>query len=316
MLSTYQVGLLLATLALVVFSVNIIITKVASAKLSLNLGFSVSLSINALFSLLVFAVDLAMRERPLQWDWYGFGWFLLGGVFATYLGRWFFFDSIAILGPAKASTFQVSSPLFTALLAWLFLGQQLSAIALAAMGLTVYGLYLTSSNRPLAAPRGPAATTTAWRAAGSLKALLRSGAWLGMASSMAYAVGNVLRGAAIHRWHEPVLGALLGAASGIVLHCLISGGATKSLAAELKTADRKGLWLYALIGMLTVTGQMLNIASMAFIPVAISALITLSSPLLVFPMSYLLLKNEESITLRTMAGSVLTLVGIGAIILH
>ena len=54
---------------------------------------------------------------------------------------------------------------------------------------------------------------------------------------------------------------------------------------------------------------------MAHTPVAVVAVITLCTPLLVFPLSYFLLKNDEGIKGRTLIGAMLTLVGIATIIL-
>ena len=51
-------------------------------------------------------------------------------------------------------------------------------------------------------------------------------------------------------------------------------------------------------------------------PVSVVALITLCTPLLVFPASYFLLKNDEGINPRTVVGAALTLAGIAMIILH
>ena len=67
--------------------------------------------------------------------------------------------------------------------------------------------------------------------------------------------------------------------------------------------------------MLTIGGQLLTVAAMAFTPVAVVSLITLCTPLVVFPVSYFLLGNEEGIGWRTVAGGLLTLGGIAAVVL-
>jgi len=46
------------------------------------------------------------------------------------------------------------------------------------------------------------------------------------------------------------------------------------------------------------------------------ALITLCTPLVVFPVSYFFLGNDEGINVRTLLGAALTLSGIGLIVLH
>src|SRR3569833_1028748 len=168
--------------------------------------------------------------------------FVGAGVLTTYLGRFFFFETVARLGPAKASTFQISSPLFTVLIAWLLLGERIGAPIIAAMVVVVVGLSLVSG-----APADGGTQSPGVSARRKVQRVLASGVGLGIGSSLAYAVGNVVRGAAIRRWGEPILGALLGAISGIVLHFVFSP-ARNQLHVMVRAADRRGLALYALCG--------------------------------------------------------------------
>ena len=294
-----------ALAALLIFSSNIVLTKVASARLALNAGYLVAIVMNILFSAVLFAAELAWRAHPLRWDWLGALIYAGAGVFTTYLGRWFFFEAVARLGAARASTFQVSSPLFTALVAWAFLGERLSATTAAAMVGVVYGLFVVGA--PIgAATRAPGRGVSAFASAGLL---------VGLGSSLAYAIGNVLRGAAIHRSPEPALGALLGAITGFALHVALNRSRGQ-LRALLRAADRRGVTLYAVSGALTITAQMLTIASMSYIPISIAALITLCTPIFVIPASHVLFGREERITARVVLGTALTLAGIAVIVLR
>ena len=307
--------MLLALTALAIFSGNIILTKVASSRIGLDVGFLVAVAANIGFATLLFAVQLAHAGAP-AWNWPAVGLSALAGAFTTWLGRWFFFESIARLGPARASVFQVSSPLFTVLIAWVVLGEALAPRAIAGMGITVAGLVLVSVSpadllRPRRA-RNAAHRGARWRRAQA--ALVQSGLLLGVSSSSAYAVGNVLRGAAIRRWDEPVLGALLGAGAALTLHLAVSRGDRATLR-KLRDAAPAGIALFALSGSLTVSAQMCVIAAMRHTPVAVVALVTLCTPLLVFPASYFLLGNQERITLRTIAGAACTLGGIALLLL-
>jgi drug/metabolite transporter (DMT)-like permease len=324
MLSASLTGELLAIAALVMFSVNVIITKVASTKTSLTLGFLISVSMNVIVCGVLFGTQWMLREDPLRWNAYGFGIFLLAGVFSTFMGRWFFYESVVHLGPAKASVFQISSPLFAAIIAWLFLNEQLTSGRIVGMAITVLGLLVVidvpgmlrrrGSNMAAAPALQPGGTATgAGARAALLKRLVESGMFLGIAGSLAYAVGIVLRSAAVHSWNEPILGTLLGASSGVMLHMLFSSG-TKDIVREIRLADRTGVLLFMATGVLTILAQMCTIASLIYVPVSVTALITLCTPALVFPMSYFLLKNQEKITIHTVLGSVLTLAGIVAVV--
>jgi len=319
-------GYLLASGALLLFTASILVTKIASHRLDLGLGFLIATTANVVFSALAFGVQLGLRADALQWNAQAFWLFAAAGAFATYLGRFFFYESVVRFGPAKASIFQISSPLFTALMAWLLLGERLSVLAALGMVMTIAGLMLVSykpgffSRRSAAvvmAPEGGLApealkSSVMQRTMGRV---MQSVFLLGVGSSMAYAIGNVLRGSAVRGWNEPVLGALVGAVSGLALHLLFSAG-KREIAERLRTADRGGMALFALIGVSTISAQICVIAAMRYIPLSVATLVTLCTPILVFPLSHLLFKDSEAIKATTLAGSGLTLLGIAIIVLR
>ncbi|MDB5893211.1 MAG: hypothetical protein JWQ88_742 [Rhodoferax sp.] len=308
-------GLLLSTGALVLFTTGTLVTQAASRRLDLSLGFLIATTVNVLFSGALLVVQWGLRRGDIVWNPAAFGLFALAGFFATYLGRWFFYESVVRFGPAKASVFQVSSPLFAAVIAWVGLGEALQPLVAAGMLVTVAGLVLVSAKpgrpRPGAA-MGTVATPA--RATGAAR-LLQSMLFLGLCSSLAYAFGNVLRGMAIRRWNEPVAGALVGAVCGLALHLLFSAG-KRGLPQRLREASRGGVGLFALMGVTTISAQMCTIAAMRYIPLSVATLITLCTPVLVFPLSHWLGQNNEPITIRTVAGCVLTLLGISVIVLR
>lgn len=317
-------GELLAFLSLAMFSANIIITKLASSRLNLNLGFLISITVNVLFSLLLFLFHTLFREDALQFHMGGFLLFLLSGFFATYLGRWFFFETIARLGPARASAFQISNPLFTVLISWVFLGEILGWGEMVAVITILFGLFLVSyvpsgkraetkdsiSAKETVVSSGNSTKCTTW-----WRNFIHSGVLLALFSSLAYALGNITRGTAVQNWNEPILGGLIGAAVGFLLHAVLSFN-WDGIAEQYRQADRIGVVLYIASGILTISAQILYIASMYWLPISIATLITLSTPLFVFPLSYFLLKNQEDIRLQTVIGCALVLVGISYIVLY
>src|SRR3954447_25258071 len=129
-----MIGEALALLALILFSTNIILTKVATSRVNSNLGFLISVSVNVLFAALLLLIQFIFFDQgTIGWDKKGFFLFLAEGFFSTYLGRWFFFETIAKLGATRASAFQVSNPLFTTIIAWGFLGEKLNLTDLSAI---------------------------------------------------------------------------------------------------------------------------------------------------------------------------------------
>lgn len=305
--------------ALVMFSSNIILTKVASAQMSVDLGFLISVTVNVLFASLLVATQLALRQAPLQLDTSALLLFFLAGFFSTYLGRWFLYDSVVKLGPSRASAFQTSNPAFTALIAWFFLGERLGAMDIVAMATVLAGLYLTSRRSPepgVKATVQPLAQDGPHNLPGHRRTFLRPnlGVLLALSGALAYAVSNVLRGMAIEEWNEPLVGALAGALAGLISYVAVGSGARRFLNSS-GNLDRKGVYLYAISGVLTICAQACMIAAMRYLPVSIATVITLSTPILVIPAGYFLLKNREGINLWTVLGSVAVLTGVFTILL-
>jgi drug/metabolite transporter (DMT)-like permease len=305
-------GYALASSALLFFTAAILGTKAASNRMDLSLGFLIATFANVVFAGAALGVQLLVQAGSLDFNARAFWYFAAAGFFSTYLGRWFFYESVVRFGAAKASIFQVSSPVFTALIAWAVLGESLPPLVLGAMLLAVVGLVvvaakpgaLAAKTPPLAQP-GP---STAQRLLGSVLIL-------GAGSSLAYAVGNVLRGAAVRSWNEPIVGALVGAVTGLLLYLIFTPNKSQ-LVARMRAADKRGVWLYALIGVFTIAGQTSTIAAMRYIPLSIATLVTLCTPLLVFPLSQWLLKGGEPITRNTLIGSAMAFAGIVIIVLR
>jgi drug/metabolite transporter (DMT)-like permease len=239
------------------------------------------------------------------------------------LGRWLFFETIERLGAAKASTFMTSNPLFTLLISWIILGEALSVPQGFGTAAVLIGLFFVSyvkvspesakaSNSANPEIAVTAQTGGTW--ANISRSFLNPHLLFALFSSLSYAIGNILRGTAVHQWNEPILGALLGAALGLILH-VIFGMKITTIGDQIRKADRRGLLLYMLSGALTISAQILYIASMKYLPVSIATLIMMSTPILVLPVSYFFLKNQEGISWQTVLGAILVLGGIHVIIL-
>jgi drug/metabolite transporter (DMT)-like permease len=302
-------GIALATAALCMFSANVLLVKQASERVSLNLGFLVSVGVNVLVCVLLLAGQLMLSGTDIGWSWRAALFFVLGGFFATYLGRWFFFETVVRMGSAKASLFQVSSPGFAALIAWMALGETQSPLRLGAIIFTVLGLVLIA-NVPGMFSNPQASTQGLDSAPPNLVARFKvSTLAFGLGGSMAYATSTVVRGAAIREWNEPLVGALLGAATGLLLYLLFSPN-IRAVPASLRAADRRGVHLFIVCGALTILAQILTIWSLRYIEVALSSLITLSTPLLVIPGGYFLFAKKETLSWRTWLGGAMVLAGV------
>lgn len=265
-------------------------------------GFVVTLVFNALFGAVMLAVELLRRGPLATPDALGVGAFVLAGVSSTFLARWFFYACVEAYGPARGSLFQLSSPLVTALLGFALLGERLAWTVVAAMVAVIVGLAIVAT-----APGELAAPVDGRRR--------HAGIALGVGASVGYAVGNVMRGLGIAHWDEAIAGTLIGAVAALALQLALTALSRDKLG-PLRRADPRGLAIYAAIGVTTVSAQALTIAAMARAPVALVALITLSTPLVILPFSLTVLRREERIGVRTLAGTALALAGIAVILLR
>ena len=135
-----------------------------------------------------------------------------------------------------------------------------------------------------------------------------------LGAAVCYGLGNVARGAAVDDWREPLVGGFLGAVTGILAYVLVVVP-VRRLATDLRSADRSGVWLWALAGAITIAGQVAVIAATAYIPIAVAVAISSAMPILVIPVSVLLLGNAERVTRRTVAGAALVVRGVGVMVL-
>ncbi|HVC12627.1 MAG TPA: DMT family transporter [Burkholderiales bacterium] len=296
-------GITLALASMLCFAANIMVSRSALARVPIELGFLVVLVVNVLLGGALFGIDLLLRRAPFAIRWEQAGWFALAGIVGTYLGRRMLYDTIRVLGPARSSVFHSSSPVFTLVAAWVLVGERLGGYELGLMALVISGLWITQLGAGAATAHRPAGET------------LRRGALYGVLTVSGFGVGNAIRGLAMRGWNEPVFGTLLGASTALVAQLATTRDLPRKLAG-LRRADRGGLALYAASGVVTVLGQMFLLAAMRRMPIALAALVSMTTPLVIFPLSLLAYRNREGLTRYSALGAGMVLAGIALLALR
>jgi drug/metabolite transporter (DMT)-like permease len=300
-------GNILALLALGLFSANVFVVRCASARLDQQVGFLVALLANVVFGGLLLCADLAHRADAFDMNSRAFWTFAMAGILASYLGRRGFFRSVETLGPSRASAVQITNPVFAAVLAWLLLGETLDLGDVLLIGLVLGGLYLTTlPPRAEVVGQHPVATRR--------RTLPMVAVWPAVLSAVSYAGGNVLRAQALDTWREPVLGGLVGAVAGTVVYALLH--VRRRHIAEAGAVRASGLLLWILAGMLTISAQISVIGATGHLPVAIVLVISSALPVVVVPVSLVVLRNVEALRASTLWGTGLVLVGVAGIVLR
>jgi drug/metabolite transporter (DMT)-like permease len=291
-------GIVFALLSMLCFAGNMFITRAAMSKMGVNIGFPVVLAVNIVFAGLVFGIERHFTHAPFLFHWKAAGWFALSGVVGIYLGRRMLLDAVHILGPARASVLHTASPVVTLIAAWFLVGEHLGLYEFLLMALVMAGLLATQVQPARISP-----------ALSGDRAAFRHAVVLSLLTVVGFGVGNAIRGVAIRDWNEAALGAVLG--SGAALLCQLATGSRIGVILQgLRQGDRRAIGLYAASGVATVSGTMFSAMAMHRIEIAIATVVTYTTPLVVFPVSAFLYRNREALSVRTVAGAAMVLLGI------
>ena len=294
-------GVTFALAAMVFFSANILITRYAVARLTVEAGFFIVLATNILFPAILFPFELAMRSAPWAWDWKGAGMFAIGGVIGTFLGRRFLFDAVRMLGPSRASVFHSTAPAFALVGAWLLADERLGLYEIVLMAVVWLGLWFTQPRAGSAAGGGTLSPTN-----------VRKGMLAGLLTVAGFGIGNVVRGLAMRGWDEAILGTVLSSSAALACQVVATRDWGK-IAAQLRGASRVAVWLYLGCGVTTAFGSIFVALAMKRMEIALAVLVVHTTPLIIFPGSVFILKNREELTPRTLLGALLVLSGIASL---
>jgi drug/metabolite transporter (DMT)-like permease len=317
------VGEALSLLSLLLFSSNALLVTVAAPRLGQDVGFLLALGSNVLFSGLLVLSQHLILGRGLDVHWAPLVMFAIGGLFTSYFGRRLFFLSVQSIGPSRATSLQITNPVFAAIISWLFLGEVLGSSAIGFIAAVIIGLYLTT--RVPTARRVPVAVATDGAEtrlpdlepdppATAHTGLPKREVVLALVGAFSYAVGNVVRSSGVREWNEPILGGFVGAVAGTLAYLLLHTK-VRSLVDTVRKADRAGVWLWTLSGVLTISAQVSLMAATRHIPIAVGVVVSAALPIIVIPVSVLLLNNKEAVTGRTVMGGLLILAGVAGLLL-
>ena len=103
---------------------------------------SAALVLSALLSWVVMGSPWPVYASGQAW-----GWLLASGVVGYFFGDWCLFNSYLTIGSRMGQLFMTLAPMFTALAAWVMLGQTLAWSALLAMGVTLLGIAISVLGR-------------------------------------------------------------------------------------------------------------------------------------------------------------------------
>jgi len=233
---------------------------------------------------------------PMQAGGARLGWLGVSGLIGFALGDAVLFEAFVLIGARLAMLLMTLSPIFSALLAWLFLGQALTLPKLLAMTVTLGGI--------------------AWVVWGGGDhedhPHLWRGILLGIGGALGQSIGLVFSKFGLAGEFPPISANLIRVTAGVVA-LLLWFGATGRLRGTLG-ALRDGRST-AFIGLGAVTGPVLGVVlsliAIAKAPMGVAATLMSLSPVLLLPVSHFVFK--EKVGGHAILGTLLALAGAAAL---
>ena len=218
---------------------------------------------------------------------------LISGVVGIGLGDTAYFATVNTLGPRRALLLEMLTPPMSALIALVFLQEQLSGLAWLGMALTIVGIAWVISER---SPK--------LEDASSNQALVR-GLGLGLLAALGQSMGSVLSRAALaDTVVDPLWSSLLRLSAGLL--CTAGLLVVRSQPIVRPSARLLGgVAIAAFFG--TYLAIWLQQVALKYSPAGIAQSLLATSPIMVLPMALVI---GERVTIRAIGGAIIALVGV------
>ena len=240
---------------------------------------------------------------PLGADLERWWWLGLSGVIGLTLGDAALFQAFVQLGARLTMLVFSTSPVLSAVMAWLFLGETLGGLELVGIGVTIAGvLWVVSENQNGDEEEGK-------------RRLFLSGLFFAFLGAIGQASGLVTAKLGLYGDFPALSGQvmrMLAASVAIWIIPLLRGQVRETIAAfrEQPLAAR-----YILLAVFfgPVVGVYLSLVAVQFAPVGIASTLMALPPIFLIPIDYYFF--GERISWRAVVGTVVALVGVGILFL-
>jgi drug/metabolite transporter (DMT)-like permease len=207
-------------------------------------------------------------------------YFIAAGFFAAILGRTFNYMSIDKLGVPISTALTGTNPLWAMVLGVLFLGEEVTFPTISGSILVVVGVAMISG----------------W---GNKSLLSLKDLYIPLASAFFYAASSAVRKVGLNILPEPVLGAVVGALTGLIAYPLLIRLMGRASAFNF---NRKALPFLVTGGIATSMAWMTMFMATQQGPVSVVSAIIGANPLFGLLLSVVLLKDTERITPQVLFG--------------
>lgn len=246
-----------------------------------------------IFHWFIFGTPLPLSAEPERWFWLG-----ISGVVGLVLGDSFLFQSYLWVGPRLGMLMMSLAPVLSALLALVFLGEDLILLQWLGIILAVAGIGSVVMDRP------PAAST------GQGRRDYVKGILFGVGAASGQAIGLVLAKRGLFGEFSALSGNVIRMSSASLFLWIVTiviGRAGVTLQTMFK---RKDSWLPLLGGATTgpFLGVWLSLVAVQLTEVGVASTLMALSPVILLPIGRLLFK--ERVGVRAIAGTLIAIAGV------
>lgn len=247
--------------------------------------------------LLLLHLGLYGQLFPWQAGTARLGWLGVSGLIGFALGDAVLFEAFVLIGARLAMLLMTLSPIFSALLAWLFLGQGLSLPKILAMAITLGGI-----------------AWVIWDGGGVREAHphLWRGVLLGIGGALGQSVGLLFSMKGLAGGFPPISANLIRVTAGLGalgLYFAATGRLRSGLGGLRDDRATAFIGLGAATG--PVLGVVLSLVAIAKAPMGVAATLMSLSPVILLPVSHLGFK--EKVGWHAILGTLLALAGAAAL---
>ena len=232
-------------------------------------------------------------------------WFALLGLIQFPGGRFLNYTGIRLAGVARSTSISGTSPLFAALLAILFLGEQVTSSILFGTLAVAVGLALVMSQR------GSPSSTQSQKVQRSGTGRVAVGLLCAVAAAAAYGTSHAIARYVVTNTAPAPVTAAYTLFFGVLFLLVLS---VPHLKRDLQ-APRWALILMAMAGVCSSFGIFLMYTALARAPVILASPIVATYPLIAMILAHIFLQRLERVTLRMVLGAILVAVGISFVVL-
>lgn len=284
-----------------------------------DLGVLITILINTVISTLALGIYIAAERIPTI-NTNAVFYFMLVGIFSSFLGRTLFFEGITHVGPARSSAIKLFGPVFTIFIGVAFLNEKLNVLTWGGLIVVLAGLFLVAWEMVLREKKKETQAPDMLDAELKLsnngrRAPSRNikGIALGLLAGTSYGTATVFRKVGMQALPNAFVGTWLAFSTSLVLYfsfmCRIYG--FKRLMALIKGSVDIN-YLYS--GIFTTAAQFLILLSVKMIGVGIANTLLNTDAVFTTVLGYFVLKNRERISVYTVGGVLSVTAGVAMIL--